>query len=364
MKSEGWRTQAATTCLGWKLLKLVLKGHSRAGTDGPGLMISPASITLCLALLGGVVPSDKHEEFYKSMGASTAQEMKQAFQSLLSAFGDGKETTLRGGNAVYYAKDEPMSEEVREHFELFGALVNHSFENLGDAEGEINRWVSQQTRGTIPQLVNRQMLEQKPAVLLNALSFKGFWETKFDKTLTEKQFPFRLDKSRTAKVPMMMFRKTKILSARGRGYTAARLPYKKTSAWMPDLSFTAYLPDEDGSVSDVLESLAMGRNDHFHPEEYSRFGIPRFEFETSLDLLQRLQELGYPIGGLAARVIHKTKISVDEEGTRAAAATAIILRRSLPRPLPELIFDRPFVFCIGDEASGISLFSGVFSSPQ
>jgi serine protease inhibitor len=360
--SQGYRVQTVARVLGWKLLSIYFEDESK--WSNPGLMVSPASITLCIALSGGMLSSDEEHNFYGSLGARGPEDVKQAFAELLAAFTDNRETTIKGGNAAYFQKQFPVSPQLQNHLELFGAVSDNSYGDLRNAVDEINSWVSHQTRGMIPHLVNSDLLARANIVLLNALSFKGFWRSTFDQSLTEKRFPFRLSKSRTVRLPMMIQRQTEVLTARGPGYTAARLPYRGTSRLMPFLSFSAYLPDEGKSVSQLLEKLDRGHG-QFRPTNYSRFGLPKFEIESSLTILPVLKDLGYPIPKEIDDVIHKTKITVDEEGTRAAAATAAVSRGcGVPAPLPDLIFNRPFAFCIGDEASGIALFSGVFSPSQ
>lgn len=170
---------------------------------------------------------------------------------------------------------------------------------------------------------------------------------------------------------MVIRKPATVLSARGQGYTVACLPYRTQSPSSPSMYFTGYLPDPRNTVKNVLARLPDGHGP-LRETRYSRFGLPRFEIETSLSLFPLLDQLGYPVredssrmGGpgpnLVSEVVHKTKITVDEKGTRAAAATAIVMSRGGGGATPpDLIFDRPFVFSITDDA-GLEFLAGMYS---
>lgn len=333
-------------------------------------MVSPASIALCLALLGGGAEVQAQEAFFSKSGAPNAERMRFDYANLLRAFEDESDATITGGNAVYFDSACEVNPAFEEHVRAFQAVVNREYDRLPDAVDEINGWVSGQTRGMITKLVSREMLESPLAhiVLLNALSFKGFWETPFNKSNTVQEYPFH-DSSGSSTVPMMFLKKERVLTAEGPGYTVACLPYEKKSPSAPSTWFMGYLPNVDQSVNDILPKLREGHAP-LTSTKYDNFGLPRFEIEKSLSLLPVLRELGYLSttsfpemakgSNVVSSIIHKTKIEVDERGTRAAAASAIMMTRAMFVHERNLIFNCPFVFSIVDE-SGLALFTGVFS---
>jgi serpin B len=103
----------------------------------------------------------------------------------------------------------------------------------------------------------------------------------------------------------------------------------------------------------------------------TRFGLPKLEMETDLDICPILKEVGFPLSGdfpemgpgpnLVDYILHKTAISLDEKGTRAAVTTAVVATRCVTSGPPSLVFDKPFVFSIVTGDSNIPLFIGVFS---
>ena len=353
----------AANCLGWELL-------AREEFQKTSIMVSPASIILCLALLGGGTEEQTRGAFFEKLGAPSAEQLRPTFSDLLRAFEDESDATITGGNAVYFDTGCEVNPAFEEHVRNFEAVVNKEYARLPDAVDEMNAWVSEQTRGMITRLVSRELLENPLAhtVLLNAMSFKGFWEAPFNKLDTMEEYLFH-NSSESKTVPMMFLKKKHLLTAEGPGYTVACLPYKGTSPSAPSTWFVGYLPDEGTCVNNILPKLREG----YQPlvsKKYDKFGLPRFEIEKSLSLLPILKELGYlPTisfpemsagSNVASSVIHKTKIEVDEEGTRAAAATVIAVARARLVEEKVLIFDRPFVFSIVDE-KGLALFTGAFS---
>ena len=354
----------AANCLGWELL-------ARKEFQGSSIIISPASIALCLALLGGGAEGQARETIFSKLGAPNADGMRSESANLLKAFEDESDATITGGNAVYFDRTCEVNPKFEEHVRAFQAVVNREYERLPDAVDEINGWVSEQTHGMITKLVGREMLENPLAhiVLLNALSFKGFWETPFNQSNTVEGYSFWNSSGSSTAVPMMFLKKEHVLAAEGPGYTVACLPYKQASPSAPSTWFMGYLPNEDQSANDILPKLRTGHAP-LTSSKYDNFGLPRFEIEKSLSLLPVLRDLGYLStnsfpemakgSNVVSSIIHKTKIEVDEQGTRAAAATTIMMTRAMFVEERNLIFNRPFVFSIVDER-GLALFTGVFS---
>lgn len=166
---------SAASHLGFKLLAVALADGegSSSLSEGQGLAVSPASVTLCLALLaGGTKDEQTQEKFYSMLGAGSAEELQSCFSGLLESFRDENDSTITGGNAVYCERRFEVSPEYKRHLELFSAVINTQYDKLADAAEEINSWVRAQTRGMIPELVDRATLSIAHAVLLNALSFK------------------------------------------------------------------------------------------------------------------------------------------------------------------------------------------------
>ena len=211
-------------------------------------------------------------------------------------------------------------------------------------------------------------------VLTNAIYFKASWLTKFDPDQTADGTFHAASGVRT--VPMM--HKTFETSyAEGDGYQAVALPYLSK-----DVRMLILLPAEG-----QFEKIAGSLNDTFYQELLSNLSgttvkltMPRFSFESENPLKSPLQSLGMTVpfsdtadfSGISGKrdlfideVYHKAFVAVDEKGTEAAAATAVVMTKSsAPLKVPEVTLDRPFVFTIYDHPTGEILFLGHLADPN
>ena len=200
-------------------------------------------------------------------------------------------------------------------------------------------------------------------VLTNAIYFNGNWAFQFEEEFTQDE-PFTLLDGSTVTVPMMS-QTEPFLYAEGEGYQALALPYQGVP-----VSMLFVLPAE-GQFAEIEEMFSaeflneIATNLATQPVELS---VPKFTFESEFNLSQTLAEMGMPsaFGGEAdfsgmtgerdlfiSDVVHKAFVAVDEEGTEAAAATAVIMK-----------LDRPFLFLIRDDDMGTILFAGRVLNPE
>jgi serpin B len=242
----------------------------------------------------------------------------------------------------------------------------------------INDWVSDQTAGKIPDLLPPNIFNDLTRlVLANAIYFNAGWAFPFKPENTQED-PFHLLDGTEVTVPMMKER-AKLVYAEGEGYQAVALPYGTSGLSMvllvpPAGQFEAF----EGSLSaERVNAIVKGLRGWD-----VALTMPRFDFESSFDLGETLATMGMPDAFIAeladfsgmtgsrelliSAVAHKAFVSVDEEGTEAAAATAsvgILASTVTPTPYVELIIDRPFVFLIRDSETGAILFVGRVLNP-
>jgi serpin B len=275
-----------------------------------------------------------------------------------------------------------------------GGLVSGEFKSLlqevygaelfrAEDAGPVNAWVSRKTEGKIPKII--EMLSPDTAcVILNAIYFKGGWPDKFDASLTEVQ-PFRLGGGKELKAPLMYrFGRTRLKAFEG--FQAAELPYKGNG-----FSMVVLLPTEVDGLSKLEDSLTaenvktwLDKLDKGYEQDIHLY-LPKFKAETSYELVPTFESLGVRdafqsgnadlsgIGGrpgdiAIARIVHKAFVEVNEEGTEAAAATAVMdvytSSRDADRPSPPTFrADHPFVFLIRHKPSGAVLFIGRLANP-
>ena len=243
----------------------------------------------------------------------------------------------------------------------------------------INRWVEEQTRDKVRELLlPQQVTSQTTMVLTNAVYFKGTWVTKFDPAKT-RDAPFHLAEGGTVTVPLMSTR----AKCRAAGFgdprsdrdrvRVAELPYAGG-----DLAMVLIVPALPGGLPAVERDLTADRLAavlaDLKPAELSVI-LPRFKVERRYELRDPLKELGLFAGGSdfsgmadadvgwIAHVAHQAVVEVNEAGTEAAAATAVVMATSEdPDRLP-LVADHPFLFLIRDVKHGTILFLGRVANP-
>ena len=254
------------------------------------------------------------------------------------------------------------------------------------AVAHINDWVADETEERITNLISPDAItDLTRLVLANTIHCKATWRNAFDERATTTG-PFHLLDGSERKVPMMR-QQSNLRYAVGEGYQAVELPYKGD-----EMAMTILLPDsgsfgefEESLTGDSVEAILGGL--HY---EFVRLTMPKFEMESAFSLSETLRDMGMPdafdertadFSGMDGRscrtksdicllisdVVHKAFVAVNEAGTEAAAATAVIVgvTRGVaadPEPI-ELAVDRPFVLIIRHLGTGATLFVGRVLDP-
>ncbi len=386
-------------------------------------VFSPASIALALgmALAGakGETASQMdavlHTSGWDALGPGL-NSLDQALASRDATWKDveGTEHTLslRIANAAYgqqgWKIEQPYLDAVAAAFGAGLRLVDF-ITNREAARQAINAWVSEQTAKRIPQLLGPTDLDSRTRlVLVNAIYLKANWEQEFSADET-KPAPFtRLDGSPVT-VPTMY-------TVGGGGVTYRPIPYAHGSGWQAvelrykggagygnaPLAMTLVLPDDLAAFESSLSATQLERITIALANQRKAFGkpglvesypydlnlyLPRFTIETRADLPLVLAALGMPLAfdmdradftGIhvpenetdrlyVKKVIHQANIDVDEKGTEAAAATAVVMATGGgPSPLKEITLrlDHPFLFFVRDLETGAVLFMGQVTDPS
>jgi serpin B len=239
----------------------------------------------------------------------------------------------------------------------------------------INDWISEQTEGRIEDLIPPGVINiLTRLVLTNAIYFNAAWQYPFDEEAT-RDGPFYLLEGGEVTVPMMSQTENHGY-AEGDGYQAVEMWYDGD-----ELSMVILLPDS-GHFKEFEESLdAELVSGIIDALEYGQVALtmPKFEFEADFLMKETLMEMGMPVAfteqadfsGMTgnrdlhiAEVIHKAFVSVDEAGTEAAAATAVVMEATaMPMEPVEVTVDRPFIFLIRDIETNAILFLGRVMDP-
>jgi serpin B len=245
----------------------------------------------------------------------------------------------------------------------------------------INAWVEKQTNQRIKNLLPEGSLtELTRMVLTNAIYFKGKWKFEFDKKLTQSQ-PFWLSKGNKVEAPLMYlpYKKQKLKYAQMDGFEALSLPYQGD-----DLSMIVLLPELD-KMADLEKKLDAAQwsliSMQLHPAPVNVW-LPKFKIEGGGSIKPALSSLGMaslfesadfsnmfsdPVEFKISDVFHKAFVEVNEEGTEAAAATAVVVAEKSAAmqddPIRNFRADHPFIFMIQHNASKSILFMGKMVKP-
>ncbi|MDH3582905.1 MAG: serpin family protein, partial [Phycisphaerae bacterium] len=253
----------------------------------------------------------------------------------------------------------------------------------GNAEAErkrINQWVEKQTRDKIKDVLPRGVIDNMTRlVLTNAIYFKGDWQTQFKESMTRPQ-PFNTGEGKSVQVPLMFLPRGRFPYHQNKDVQLLELPYRGE-----DLSMLVLLPTKSpGGLAGLEKKLSSkqlaGWIAGARRQPVNVF-LPRFKLETQYDLKPPLKALGMKDAFVYGRadftglseseklyisaVLHKAFVEVNEEGTEAAAATAVVVATKSAKPrIPTFRADRPFVFLIRDRSSGSILFLGRVTNPK
>ncbi len=363
------------------------------------LFFSPYSISQALAMTYAGARGKTEQEMASTMHFDLPQaQLHPAFnaldQALVSrskagAFSAGSEVAdnhpsgleLAVANALWAQKGLPIEKAFLNTLARdYGSGVQ--LLDFAESEGSrriINAWVSDRTKKRIEELLPAGSIDDDTAlVLTNAIYFNASWADEFDPEAT-RDGPFTLVDGSQVGVPMMK-NKSSCAEGAGAGYVAAELPYYGQTT-----SMVIVMPDP-GSFAEFEAQLTPERLDAIIAALRSgmiEVTLPKFEIKgQTISLKKMLQSLGMEVpfdgsradftGIVADReqrlviddVLHQAFVAVDEQGTEAAAATAVTMTRTADQRPGSVTIDHPFLFLIRDRVTGSILFMGRVMDPR
>ena len=369
--------------------------------DGRGnLIFSPYGISQAFAMAIAGASGETEVQLRDALRFPLDQDrLHPTFNALVSAVLGNRdrglsplegELELSVANSLWLQHDFKFNQDFLDVLDLhYGAgpsLVDFKFDQEA-ARRAINAWVANETQDRIMDLLQPGILDEfTRLVLVNAIYFKAGWAYPFVDEST-RPMPFYLVGGGNVLSDLMNVR-APLEYWNGEGFVAVKLPYKFKRQHM-----LLIVPDRGrfDEVEQTLSAELIGQIDEKLSRAQLNVWLPKFEFETQLSLANAIKELGAPdafdpdraefeyINGLSCLkeeedclyikdAIHKAFIAVDEDGTEAAAATAIVfntLTSTDPGPQPTLVrIDRPFMFFIRDDATDSILFAGRIVDPR
>jgi serpin B len=352
--------------------------HQVAGDENRNLVFSPVSISFALGMTYAGARGDTAVEMAKALHYSgDVAASLGGLMGELNAEGRKPGVTLGVVNRIWAQKGLPWSKSfLQTATRAWASGIEPADFAAGGVNEKINGWVEKQTHSRIKQLIPDGVLDAGTVmVLVNAIYFKGQWRNKFDKRATRDE-PFTTAAGKKVQAPLMHQTAT-LRHFAAPGLQVVELPYRNTT-----LAMDLVVPDEAGGLPAVEKQLAHlpAWLAGLQPDDDVQLTLPRFEVTLPLTLAEPLMALGMKrafapetadFSGMAridrplfiSAVLHKAFVRVDEEGSEAAAATAVVMSDAAVHVPPVVRADHPFLWLIRDTRSGAILFIGRVSDP-
>lgn len=352
------------------------------------IFFSPFSISTALAIT------------YEGAGGQTADQIRSVFHfpdnrsvlrngyaDLIARINSESNTyTLRTANALWAEQTHPFLPDYISTAERYYGAKTTNLDFVHQSEESritINHWVEEQTEDRIKDLIPPGIIDPNTAlVITNAIYFKGMWVKQFEKGKTL-DAPFLTGSGTTVQVPMMQRTDEDAFFGYAETETiqVLSMPYESGEGY--ELSMLVLLP-KDGSLDRIEKSFDAGILKDIRgslSDMRVKVFFPKFTMETKYFLPRTLSAMGMPTAFTASadfsgmdggrelfitNVVHQAFIEVNEEGTEAAAATAVIMGKGASpnaHTVPVFRADHPFIFLIQDNETGNILFMGRVSNP-
>ncbi len=353
----------------------------QSGWDGRGnALISPLSVLCALSMTANGACEETLTQMEQVLGMPV-QELNEYLRGFTQTLAAGEDSQLRLANSIWFTQDPRF--HVKEEFlqQAANYYAAHIYRAAFDDStlADINGWVKENTDGMIPEILDT-IPEEAVMYLINALAFDAKWAVQYEEDQL-REGSFTKEDGTDQTVEFMYSQESRYLEDET---SVGFLKYYEGSRY----AFAALLPREGMSLSEYVSKLTTRQLADLleNPQAVPvRAAIPKFEAEYSCKLKEVLQQLGmelpfspqladfrnlgtYDDSNICiSQVLHKTFISVNDQGTRAAAATVVEMVRYTSVQEPEqpkqVYLDRPFVYMILDTQTNLPVFLGVVMEP-
>ncbi|XP_069801705.1 alpha-2-antiplasmin isoform X2 [Dendropsophus ebraccatus] len=336
-------------------------------SQAPNVVVSPFSIALGLLQLALGAENQTEKQILKTLQVESLQCVHEKLQKVTKQL---VKSSLSVATRMYFKKDFHIKESFLKRSErLYGTKPANLKQNMQQNVDGINEWVNKATRGKIPNFLSN-IPSNTVLMLLNAIFFKGIWKNKFDpaKTVSDvfmvnDKESVDVDMMHSVRYPLSYFSHDKINSQ------VARLPFKG------NMSLIVVMPVQTNwNLSGILDEV---NRTELYPklqkEQPTFLKVPKLNLDFKLELGHVLSNLGLGelfsspnLKGISdedlvvSSVEHQSTLQLNEEGVEAAAATASVMSRSLST----FSINRPFLYFIFDDLTGLPLFLGYVRNPK
>ncbi|MBE6648521.1 MAG: serine protease [Ruminococcaceae bacterium] len=344
--------------------------------DGKNTLISPLSVIYALGLTANGADGNTLSQMEDVLNFNVS-DLNNYLYSYAKQKAKDESATLSIANSIWFIDDEERlkvnHDFLQKNADYYNAAANRADFSDPDTVKDINNWVKDNTKGMIPEIVS-EIEPDNVMFLINALAFEAEWEEKYKKG-SIKDGTFTLEDGTKQKVEFMHSDEYRYIGdENSKGFMKN---YKGKYA------FAALLPNEGISIDEFVSTLSGEKITNILTTLGSRYCItsmPKFETEYNVEMAEIFKSLGMTdafIEGVADfskmgeakelhidNIIHKTFISVGELGTKAGAATAVIMSDGgmFPSEITEIHLNRPFVYMLVDTENNIPLFMGTLMS--
>ena len=361
---------------------------SNGSNDSDNIFFSPFSLYTALSMTAEGARGNTSKQMQTVLGSSTNLiTTRTGFESIMGSLNSQKGVTLSIADSIWVEKTFPINPEFSSALSSYYGAIAYVADFKNNSAGEttdINNWVSSKTNQKINNLIPQGDLDVNTTlVLADAVYFKGNWAKQFDKQNTSYDTFFT--PSQNVQVPMMH------LTTNASYYSNNELQALELNYQNSNLSMLILLPLQNQSLSQVESTISASQINNITSGLSTQdvaISLPKFNMTLSEELNSILIALGMrnafnkttaDLSGMGipgsvnpndnlyiSHVLHKAFIQVNEQGTQAAAATAVVISgaTAIARPMP-ITFDanHPFLFFIVDRQSGTILFMGRASNP-
>jgi serpin B len=366
--------------------------YDQIRTKDGNIIFSPFSISLALSLALAGAESTTEQAMLAALKLALPEEaIHPTYNALLMAIEESQEKAqdemegnrfqLNIANSIWgqadFAFKQPFLEILAQNYGA-GIFAVDFIQNPEGARLAINDWVAEETEQKIEDLIPEGAIDSLTRLILaNAIYFNGSWMHPFNESMTSDAPFYTLDGSEITVDRMKLYGEN-FIYGRGENYQAINLPYLSS-----DFVMTLLVPDagafnefetqlNQDELTAILSNMSFTRVD---------LEMPKFDFESDINANDPLIALGMgdafdpqfaDFSGISDEedlmitdVLHKATITVDEEGTEAAAATAVIIgvTSAMPEDPISLVVDRPFMFMIRHQPTNTILFMGRVIQP-
>ena len=344
--------------------------------EGENTLISPLSVLYALAMTANGADGETLAQMEQVLGMDV-DNLNSYMLAYFELLPESKDYKMSLANSIWFKDDPNFAVEqsfLQTNADYYGAGAYKAAFDEG-TRNDINNWVKEHTDGMIPEIID-EIPDEAIMYLVNALAFDAKWADEYEEHQI-REGRFTMEDGTRQDVDMMHSEEYTYLED---DLATGFIKYYKDRKY----AFVAMLPNEGVSVSQYVDSLT---GEHLrellnNPEDLTVFAsIPKFETEYDIEMSEVLQEMGmtdafdwqvadfsrlgtYNVDGMNIcinRVLHKTFISVSEQGTRAGAATAVEMVAEGAMEIvefKEVVLDRPFVYMLIDCETNLPFFIG------